>query len=170
VTSRTPNPTTPIKEQTMTEQPTADHAATFDQFETTEQRQARWEAAAFEAGREVDRNALRVYLAVADAEQQKLADSWASALAASDAEIVRLKVRVRELERPAVEAKRAEIRQSLVELAAQAEQDRDFEGAFDVQCRLREFEERWALEDDPSPAPSPAVALAVASELSRPTP
>jgi hypothetical protein len=75
-----------------------DIAATFDQFETPEQRQARWEAAALAAGREVDRNALRAYMAVADAEQQTLADNWASTVASSDAEIRRLKARVAELE------------------------------------------------------------------------
>lgn len=57
------------------------------------------------------------------------------------------RARIAELERPAVEAKRAEIRQSFVELAAQAEQDRDFEGAFNVQCSLREREAQWARED-----------------------
>ncbi|GAA4823780.1 hypothetical protein [Streptomyces ziwulingensis] len=56
--------------------------------------------------------------------------------------------RIAELERPAVEAKRAEIRQSYVELIAQAEQDRDFEGAFNVQCSLREREEQWKAEDE----------------------
>lgn len=74
----------------MTDQ-TADLAATFDQFEEPETRRARWEAAALAAGREVDRNALAVYVAVADAEQQVLADSWAAAAAASDAEVLRLK-------------------------------------------------------------------------------
>ncbi|MEU8469550.1 hypothetical protein AB0F30_16780 [Streptomyces sp. NPDC029006] len=55
--------------------------------------------------------------------------------------------RVWELERPAVEKQRNEIRQSFTELIAQAEQDRDHEGAFDVQCRLREREEQWTRED-----------------------
>ncbi|MEV7394912.1 hypothetical protein [Streptomyces sp. NPDC091215] len=63
------------------------------------------------------------------------------------AEIRRLRARVTELERPAVEAKRAEIRQSFVELSAQCEQDRDYEGAFNVQCQLREREEQWGAED-----------------------
>lgn len=125
-----------------------DLAETFDQFETAEERQARWEQAALAAGREVDRNALRVYMAVADAEQLKLAESSAHSVASADAEIRRLKVRIRELERPAVEAQRAEIRSSFVELIAQAEQDRDFQGAYDVQCRLREREEQWAAEDE----------------------
>lgn len=39
---------------------------------TTDNRRARWEAAAHAAGREVDRNALRVFMAVADAEQADL--------------------------------------------------------------------------------------------------
>lgn len=38
----------------------------------TEERAARWETAALKAGREVDRNALRVYMAVADDEQAEL--------------------------------------------------------------------------------------------------
>ncbi|WP_030670519.1 hypothetical protein [Streptomyces rimosus] len=63
-------------------------------------------------------------------------------------ENARLAARVRELERPAVEAERAEIRQSYTELIAQCEQDRDHEGAFDVQCRLREREEQWKREDE----------------------
>ena len=122
-------------------------ATTFDQSEAPEQRQHRWESAALAAGREVDRNALRAYMAVADAEQQQLADSWAHAASAADAEIRRLKARVRELERPAAEAKRAEIRQSFAELAAAARETRDYEGAFNVECDLRDYEEQWAAED-----------------------
>lgn len=45
---------------------------TTDQQPTTADRRARWEAAAHAAGREVDRNALAVYMAVADAEQAEL--------------------------------------------------------------------------------------------------
>ncbi|MFG2526161.1 hypothetical protein [Streptomyces sp. NPDC048527] len=130
-----------------------DLAETFDPFETAEERQARWEQAALAAGREVDRNALRVYLAVADTEQLKLAERWASSVASADAEIRRLKARIRELERPAVEAQRTEIRSSFAELIAQAEQDGDFQGAFDVQCCLREREEQWAAEGAAHPAP-----------------
>ncbi|WP_037802781.1 hypothetical protein, partial [Streptomyces resistomycificus] len=63
------------------------------------------------------------------------------------AEVRRLRARVAELERPAVEAKRNEIRQSFAELVTQAREDRDYEGAFDVQCRLREHEEQWQRED-----------------------
>jgi len=66
-------------------------AAHFHHDEKPEARAARWEAAALAAGREVDRNALAVYLAVADAEQRALADSWARAMAATDAEIRRLR-------------------------------------------------------------------------------
>ncbi|MYW46352.1 hypothetical protein [Streptomyces sp. SID161] len=62
-------------------------------------------------------------------------------------EIRRLRARVAELERPAVEAKRNEIRQSFTDLIAAAEETKDYEGAFDVQCRLREREEQWARED-----------------------
>ncbi|GHJ04749.1 hypothetical protein TPA0906_66140 [Streptomyces olivaceus] len=122
-------------------------AETFDQFESPETRQARWENAALAAGREVDRNALRAYLAVADAELVKAASDWANAMSASAAKIRRLNARVRELERPAVEAQRAEIRQSFTELIAQAEQDRDFEGAFEAGYQLRDREEQWARED-----------------------
>ncbi|MFG2677009.1 hypothetical protein [Streptomyces sp. NPDC048445] len=42
---------------------------------TPADRRARWEAAAHAAGREVDRNTLAVYMAVADAEQQELRDA-----------------------------------------------------------------------------------------------
>jgi hypothetical protein len=129
---------------------TPDLANTFDQFESPEERQARWEAAVLAAGREIDRNALRVYMAVADAEQRQLAEDWAKSVSSSDAEIRRLKARIRELEPPVVEAKRNEIRQSYAELIAAAEETKDFEGAFDVQCRLREHEEQWRDEDRPA--------------------
>ncbi|NUP18338.1 MAG: hypothetical protein HOZ81_20095 [Streptomyces sp.] len=55
--------------------------------------------------------------------------------------------RVRELERPAVEAERNEIRQSYADLVAAAEGTKDYEGAFDFQCRLRDREEQWARDD-----------------------
>jgi hypothetical protein len=128
-------------------------AATFGHDETPETRAARWEAAAHAAGREVDRNALRVYMAVADAEQQALADSWVRAMTATDDKVRRLTARVAELERPAVEAKRNEIRQSFTEIAAQAEQDGDYEAAANFRLRLREREEQWAAEDAAVPAP-----------------
>jgi len=74
----------------------------------------RWESAALAAGREVDRNALRAYMAVADAEQQEIADEWARAMASADArsaeqagEVERLRARVAELERAAVEGRAA---------------------------------------------------------------
>lgn len=58
------------------------------------------------------------------------------------------RARVRELERLTVEAHRGEIRQSYMELANQAREDRDYEGAFDVDCRLREREEQWKRDDE----------------------
>ena len=181
--------TNPLKEKPMTDQPTnldlddiaQAVASSFDQFEAPETRTARWEAAALAAGREVDRNALRAYMAVADAELDALAANWAHSVASTDAEIRRLRAeladqrayeqrlreqhdsdvaelnrlraRVWELERPAVEAKRNEIRESYADLVAAAEETKDFEGAFDVQCRLREREEQWAREDAATPAP-----------------
>lgn len=63
------------------------------------------------------------------------------------AELIRLRACIAELERPAVEAKRNEVRDSYAELVAAAEETKDFEGAFDVQCRLREREEQWKAED-----------------------
>lgn len=83
-----------------------DLAATFDRDETAEERQARWEKAAWTAGRTVDRNTLGVYMAVADAEQQKLADDWARSVTSSDAELKRLRARVAELEAAAKEIQR----------------------------------------------------------------
>ncbi|MFG2352630.1 hypothetical protein [Streptomyces sp. NPDC048521] len=62
-------------------------------------------------------------------------------------EIRRLRARVWELERPAVEKQRDEVRDSYAQLAAQCREDRDHESAFDVECRLREREEQWARED-----------------------
>jgi hypothetical protein len=182
--------TTPPVEQQLDEIKAA-VAATFDQHEPAETRQARWEAAALAAGREVDRNAQRAYMAVADAEQKALARDWAQSVASTDAEIQRLRAelapyemlapqqcpagkhadwlvdseyahacpwcRIEELERPAVEAKRNEIRQSYTDLIAQAEQDRDWHGAFDIQCQLRKREEQWKAEGAARPA---AVAAA----------
>ena len=63
----------------------------FHQFETADERRARWEAAALDAGREIDRNALAAYMAVADAEQKVLADNWAHSVGSTDGEIRRLK-------------------------------------------------------------------------------
>jgi hypothetical protein len=68
------------------------------------------------------------------------------------AEIRRLRARVAELERPAVEKQRNEIRASFTELSAQAAHDRDHEGAFSLDCRLREREEHWAREDAAAPS------------------
>lgn len=82
-------------------------AASFDATEPPEVRTARWEAAAWAAGRTVDRNALAVYLAVADAEMRALADDWAKRAEASDAEVRSLTARVTELEGPAVYARAA---------------------------------------------------------------
>jgi hypothetical protein len=56
--------------------------------------------------------------------------------------------RVRELERPAVEAKRNEIRSSYVELISQAEQDRDHEGAAQVTQLLADAEAMWRRNDE----------------------
>lgn len=75
-----------------------------------------------------------------------LVDSRA-AVGALVAEVNRLRARVTELERPAVEAKRNEIRASYAELINACEETKDFEGAFDVQCRLREREDQWKTED-----------------------
>ncbi|MFL1903120.1 hypothetical protein ACJWDR_29045 [Streptomyces tauricus] len=69
-------------------------ATTFDEHESTENRRARWENAAWMAGRTVDRNALAVYMAVADAEQRAVADRWAQTVAASDTEVRRLRTRM----------------------------------------------------------------------------
>jgi hypothetical protein len=68
-------------------------------------------------------------------------------VAALLATVRHLTERVAELERPTVEAKRNEIRESYAGLAAQCREDRDYEGAFDVECRLRKREEQWAAED-----------------------
>ncbi|SFK75076.1 hypothetical protein [Streptomyces pini] len=77
-----------------------------------------------------------------------ISDATARALADRDrAEEERLRARVAELERPAIEAKRNEIRQSYAELIATCTETKDYEGAFDVQCRLREREEQWKRED-----------------------
>lgn len=56
--------------------------------------------------------------------------------------------RVAELERPAEDKRRAEIRSTYTALISQAEQDRDFEGAAVVQQQLAEREAVWAREDE----------------------
>lgn len=63
------------------------------------------------------------------------------------AEVRRLRAELAELKRPAVEAKRNEIRSSYAETIAQARDDRDYEGAFALECQLREREEQWRDED-----------------------
>ncbi|WP_333758469.1 hypothetical protein [Streptomyces sp. ISBFB 2968] len=55
--------------------------------------------------------------------------------------------RVAELERPEIEAMRNKVRDSYAELIAQCEKDRDYEGAFEVQCRLADREAQWRCED-----------------------
>lgn len=56
--------------------------------------------------------------------------------------------RVAELERPSTEAERNALRQSFMELAAQAREDRDYEGQADVERQLRDREEQWKREDE----------------------
>jgi hypothetical protein len=71
-----------------------------------------------------------------------------------ESELIALRARVRELERPTIEAQRAEVRDSYLQLAAQCREDRDHEGAFEVDCRLRDREEQWKAEDAARPAPA----------------
>lgn len=73
------------------------------------------------------------------------------------AEVRRLRARVWELERPAVEKQRNEVRDSYAQLAAQCREDRDHEGAFGVDCHLREREEQWKAEDAANQPTAPAV-------------
>jgi len=91
-------------------------------------------------------NPEEVTVSIADAGTQ-----LARALPLVLAEVDRLRARVAELERPAVEAKRNEIRQSHLELAAQAREDRDYEGQASVELQLRDREEQWKREDAPAP-------------------
>ncbi|MYS69433.1 hypothetical protein GTY88_03160 [Streptomyces sp. SID5926] len=69
-------------------------------------------------------------------------------LAAVRAERDQAKERVAELERPEIEAMRNKVRDSYAELIAQCEKDRDYEGAFEVQCRLADREAQWRREDE----------------------
>jgi hypothetical protein len=62
-------------------------------------------------------------------------------------EIHRLRAELAELKRPAVEAQRNEIRDRYAQSIAMAREDRDYEGAFSVECQLREREEQWKAED-----------------------
>ncbi|QIJ61459.1 hypothetical protein [Streptomyces sp. JB150] len=58
------------------------------------------------------------------------------------------RARVAELERPAIKARRNEIRSSYAETITMAREDRDFEGAFNLECQLRDREEQWKREDE----------------------
>ncbi|MGW7603171.1 hypothetical protein [Streptomyces antimycoticus] len=58
-----------------------------------------------------------------------------------------LKERVSELGQPTIEARRDAIRGSYLELAAQAREDRDYEGEHAVLRRLERREAEWAAED-----------------------
>ena len=73
-------------------------------------------------------------------------------------EVRHLRARLAEHERPSTEAERNALRQSFTELIAQAQQDRAFEDAFNLECQLREREEQWKAEDAAArPAVRPAV-------------
>ncbi|NUV65702.1 hypothetical protein G6W57_01050 [Streptomyces sp. CAI-121] len=62
-------------------------------------------------------------------------------------------------------AKRNEIRDSYAETIAMAREDRDHEGAFTLECQLRDREEQWRREDDAAAAsPAPADRAAVLRE------
>lgn len=69
-------------------------------------------------------------------------------LAAVRAERDQARERVAELERPEIEAMRNKVRDSYAELIAAAEEGKDYEGAFDVQCRLADREAQWRREDE----------------------
>ena len=73
--------------------------------------------------------------------------TWRDKAKRRGAAIKKLNARVAELERPEIERKRAEVRQSFMELAAQAREDCDHEGASSVECELREREAQWVAED-----------------------
>ncbi|MBW1603448.1 hypothetical protein JJV70_15310 [Streptomyces sp. JJ66] len=64
------------------------------------------------------------------------------------AELVVLRARVAELERPAVLVQRAEVRESYRALAAQARGDGDAEGEADVLATLQAREAHWRWEDE----------------------
>lgn len=68
--------------------------------------------------------------------------------------------RVAEYERPSTESERNALRQSFAELTAQAREDRDYEGAFNVECDLRKREEQWKREDAANARSTKAVELA----------
>ena len=55
--------------------------------------------------------------------------------------------RLAEMERPSTEAERNALRQSFMELAVQAREDRDYEGQASVELQLREREEQWKRQD-----------------------
>lgn len=71
----------------------------------------------------------------------------AAELAAVRAERDQAQARVVELERPAIELKRNEIRLSYRQLAMQAREDRDYEGEATVLKQLADREEQWKRED-----------------------
>lgn len=72
---------------------------------------------------------------------------WRDRAEKAEAERDELRKRVAELERPAIEALRGEIQLSYRQLAAQAREDRDYEGEATVLQRLAEREQQWARQD-----------------------
>lgn len=69
-------------------------------------------------------------------------------LAAVRAERDQARARVAELVQPEIEAMRNKVRDSYAELIAAAKETKDYEGAFEVQCRLADREAQWRREDE----------------------
>lgn len=55
---------------------------------------------------------------------------------------------VRNLQRPAIESQRDEARSAMTALAAEAERERDFEGAAAISQELAKYEAKWLREDE----------------------
>lgn len=86
---------------------------------------------------------LRISLKFAEASRE----GWRRSCIKAERERDEALARVAELEAAAEEKRRTGIRSSYSELIAQAEQDRDYEGAAIVAQRLRDREAVWARED-----------------------
>jgi DNA repair exonuclease SbcCD ATPase subunit len=103
-------------------------------------------------GREAYGKLLKIENAGLRAENRRHITANLEAAERAQREIETLRARVAELERPAIEAQRNEIRDVLNTSRAEAEQGRDFEGAATVAQQLDAYEAKWAAEDAP-PAP-----------------
>lgn len=97
-----------------------------------------------------------VLLLIAEVERLRAAESeMADVIAGTglnlheeEQETARLRAELVALKRPDIARRQRKDRESYEALIAQAREDKDFEGAFDVEVKLAEAESRWRREND----------------------